>query len=756
MKKLSAILCALSLITAVSCSSPESFSSQTASEGTSVTQTMYKEERLSLPDDLAKYYDIDYFGGSDRLFYRSSENKLKCACYGEDGTVVSSYELTDVNGSEAVYTATDADGSLYALILFADGDREAFDDPQEFIQNADIRAEIRSFDSDGRELSAVEISGIEKYFKYGEDFVQTFAKCSSSFIIASNNTRLLISDQGEVTDAADNSEMIIISHDSEGGVVISDRESYGYLSGDTLQEPADMTEYGKYKSITGGIFPGTDGFAFYAVMGEGIFGITAENETVLIADFGSSGITGSEITGVAPAGTGKFMCVGCEQTGKRYLSLLTVRPEGYVEDKEPVILGISGGNGNDLPDDAVVFNRFSDDYRIEVRAYDEEDEQLKLDVLSGDPPDMYMYGNTASMYRYANLGAFADIGELHDEYGGFSPDDLLENVAEAYTYKGGLYGICPSFTVSAYIADRDIISRDKSFWDYSAFFAAAENMPEDMYLGNQWTFEGPQDIFDMLCTMDLGAWIDVNSGTCRFDSDEFVQVLNESVSIRTLPQMDWEEFYADNSEQEVEIFYKENNDMLRNNTALLESGHSFGSLSALSQVTSDLGMDENGITIVSPPSSDGKGLICSDITYSVLNNGNCQEGAWEYLNFIMSFEQQTLSADEHMFSERLSPRKDAFEYILSFDKELSEAPTAMLEDGTIMNIYGCPTGAMDSETVDHFRDFVMNCKRLRIKYPSLDEIVRDEYGRFLAGEITAEECADMIQSRAEIYLSEQL
>jgi hypothetical protein len=34
------------------------------------------------------------------------------------------------------------------------------------------------------------------------------------------------------------------------------------------------------------------------------------------------------------------------------------------------------------------------------------------------------------------------------------------------------------------------------------------------------------------------------------------------------------------------------------------------------------------------------------------------------------------------------------------------------------------------------------------------EILDDEYKSFAAGEVTAEECAERIQSRMEIYLSE--
>lgn len=63
-------------------------------------------------------------------------------------------------------------------------------------------------------------------------------------------------------------------------------------------------------------------------------------------------------------------------------------------------------------------------------------------------------------------------------------------------------------------------------------------------------------------------------------------------------------------------------------------------------------------------------------------------------------------------------------------------------------------GTITEEQYEYIIGFIEKCNSLGGFRSKVREILDDEYKSFAAGEITAEECAERIQSRMEIYLSE--
>ena len=62
---------------------------------------------------------------------------------------------------------------------------------------------------------------------------------------------------------------------------------------------------------------------------------------------------------------------------------------------------------------------------------------------------------------------------------------------------------------------------------------------------------------------------------------------------------------------------------------------------------------------------------------------------------------------------------------------------------------------MTQEQYDTVKDLIEHTNRIMRYDQSLMEIISDEAGAFFAGEKTAEETAQLIQNRVQLYLAEQ-
>ena len=71
-------------------------------------------------------------------------------------------------------------------------------------------------------------------------------------------------------------------------------------------------------------------------------------------------------------------------------------------------------------------------------------------------------------------------------------------------------------------------------------------------------------------------------------------------------------------------------------------------------------------------------------------------------------------------------------------------------NGPMIEVY-----AMTQEQYDTVNGLIENTNRIMRYDQSLMEIINDEAGAFFAGEKTAEETAQLIQNRVQLYMAEQ-
>ncbi|MDO4863645.1 MAG: ABC transporter substrate-binding protein [Ruminococcus sp.] len=750
MKKMISILMAVTMLASVGCSAGGG-SESSAPVAVTVSQTMYKEERVDKPQGFGSLGDLAYVEGRGTRAVWDLGGKFSFADCGEDMLFGEPTELFTAEDCCQSRVSIAPDGTMSVLLIRGKFSGEITD--PDYFKNGEYSFEVRTYDVDGSEVSVTELADFGDYFIAYDNVLTFFCAYGDGWIIGSHSGRYRIDAGGEVAESSDD-DMTFEAYglDSDGRFIYATATDYGYMDGKTLREPQSMTEYGKYMRLNKGIFAGQGDFKAFFVMGDGIFGLTADGQLVEVLDFIDSRLYVTDIYALAYVGEGKFALYGRDDAGT-YFSLLTVRPDDYVENREKYTVGVLSNSGDVWSknhDEMITkYNKKSENYEGELKYFTSGIEGLSTDILGGNSPDVIVYGSRRDMTRLYNLGALADMNELSAQYGGFNEDDILDNVAEAYRYKDGLYMMSQCITMPVLLGKKKYFPNGNVTLD--EFIDIASNMPEDMTLGGD-SMTKPEYVMYNLVTGDLSAWVDFDNAECWFDSPEFVKLLEFTHTVRLSPERDWETFNATATEEEKQVYSTERQHAVANEKALIDKDY-IGGLMGVSDVRENKGLSSDDVVYLATPSKDPKSSFMAHNAniFSVLKTGNCMEGGWDYVNFIMSdeFLRSYLKTENNFMT-----RKDSFEKTLEYGLYRSNHTHWTDEQG--LENWDASFGTnLTEEDIERVRSFIASCTNLKSDDDEISDIIMEEYGEFDSGDISAEECARRIQNRVSLMLSEQ-
>ncbi|MCM1271866.1 MAG: hypothetical protein NC247_14785, partial [Ruminococcus flavefaciens] len=204
MKKFAAVLIILSMIL-VNASCGKSQEKPESSPEVIVTQTMYKEQRLTLPDDLISFQDLSYSESNGvRLVYKSIDGAIKFVGFNEKMEYNAPTELAFERKADEVIVNSESDGSFTVLCQYKD------------VENAEAEFEIRCYNADGGLSKSMKISGMERYFTVGESFVSGIVRYGNGYILPFSGGTALLDENGSVTDVSDSDNDFFYGEDSEG------------------------------------------------------------------------------------------------------------------------------------------------------------------------------------------------------------------------------------------------------------------------------------------------------------------------------------------------------------------------------------------------------------------------------------------------------------------------------------------------------------------------------------------------------------
>ncbi len=482
--------------------------------------------------------------------------------------------------------------------------------------------------------------------------------------------------------------------------------------------------------------PGENGYDFYYVDDIGMYGVKNGESTEVInwinSDFAKNTVY-----------QGYFMENGA--------CVLKTFSDGYwhakrrsqeeIENTELISLAAVNLSEN-LVQEVIAYNRAENGYRIVVVDYSqyntEEDpqagyEKFKQDMLDGIVADM-ICTDGLNFESLASKGLFEDIYQLMEADAEFSQEDYLTNFFESLEYDGELQRLGFSYRIHTRFAKTAHVGEEEGMTP-SEFLTLRENLPEEMDLFRNYH---PREfaLYHYLDTTQT-CYIDRSTSECHYDSPEFIGMLE---MLGSLPED--EAGMAAAAEAGEIPSYLRSNYAFREDRALLyptilSEPIEYREIRRTAFYDED--MTFAGYAMFG---DEGNGGIFEPMsTVSVNAQSKQQDAIWDFIKHLLSEDYQK------KLDGMLPVQKAALEAKLTVATKMVGA-TADFEGPVVL-------GAAEQWEMDKLRAYIEGIGTCLYSDRTVSDIIREEIQIYLAGEATAQETAEMIQSRVSIYLSEQ-
>ena len=358
------------------------------------------------------------------------------------------------------------------------------------------------------------------------------------------------------------------------------------------------------------------------------------------------------------------------------------------------------------------FNLSQQEYQIDYTIYSdspyadaESMDVLRTQIMAGNSPDLFAFysdGNQAP--PLAPRAVCADLRELLPDV---TEDSLLPGLFDLLTQDGALYVLPLTVRVDTLIMPSNLI--DSPGVTLEDLETARENMPSGWVPVDSWNT--PENLFGLTAGFCIGRFVDRETGTCRFETQEFIDIL------------DWcRNWGGDGLTPEAP------------EKTLMKLGW----ISSLSWLASreDIAkewFDGAGYTYAGYPVGSGGSayLVLTSLGVST----SCQNlaGAKAFLAYCFSGKQESgLPANMEVLREEL----------------------AQYKAGNRTDWYGEVENISEADEAK-FLELLSSVTVLEGMDQALENILSEEADAYFAGAATAQQAAKIIQSRASLYLQEQ-
>lgn len=524
------------------------------------------------------------------------------------------------------------------------------------------------------------------------------------------------------------------------------------------------TEYEMTVGYYGGRGNGTSSdYDFISSDNTSLFGYNvASAEKTPIIDWVKSGIdtTAQESVIVTPDGRVVYSAHDykvSEGGGYSYssndliLHILTKIDPSTVPDKQLISVYCMWLN-YDLKRAITSFNKESDKYQIEVTSYEDQnsnvsyDEMIKRlnnDLVAGKIPDILLVDSNIPFESYVSKGLIADLNGFFEKDETIKREDYLENVLEAFSMDGKLYRIAPSFNIQTLAAKKSIVG-DKTSWTVDEFLEVAKNNPDAKMFGDEMT---NSNFLNQMIMMNIGSYINYETGECHFDSDSFKKLL-EYAKDNFPTEINYDELYSDdNYWQEREMAYRENKAILRSEYIYNLRTLKYDEVGYMGEETTFIGV----------PSDNGCGsTIYPNTTLAVMAKAKNPDGAWEFIKTLLSDEAQSSN-----MNSGLPLKLSAYDKLKEKAKEKpywenEKGEKEYYDDNVWVGEQQFVCEPNTDEDNEKIMNFIKSVTNVRSYDSDLFKIIDEETQAYFSGQKSVDEITDLIQNRVSTYVNENM
>lgn len=510
---------------------------------------------------------------------------------------------------------------------------------------------------------------------------------------------------------------------------------------------------------TNAMLTGDGDYELYVSASSGLYGIKSDGSADEIINWVDSDLSGDYVRSVIKLSSGDFVIYYYDwSSDEKGFYTLTRRDASELASAKVITIATMGGDPS-ISSMITKYNKGNKDYRLKIKDYSQYDEwdeesdkrinsgenQLKLDIVSGNAPDMIISYTNSLSHTLGSKGTFVDLNEYLGKDGAVSKEDIVPTVLNMCEENGKLYSICSGFGIQTFAAKKKYV--DKENWSLDDFIEAYDKLPKDMKLFSEGN--GRDQVFSYLI---LGLDIyDPATNKINVDTPEFVKLLEFCNQFSEEEGFDWEHA----SQSEMENYWNETEAAVRNDKALLYDLYLSDPRSFAAAKQGYIGED---MTLVGIPSVNGGGAqLMSNAYMFILSSSEYKDTCWDFIKGFFDEEYQTsdnmyyLPALKSAFETKLDESMKKPHYTDDSGKEIE------YDDMVYIGGKEIKIDPLTKEERDFVADYIANAKNPSIGSLSDDvlALAAEEVQAYFKGERSAEETAKLIQSRAEIMLSEQ-
>lgn len=740
--------------------------------GAEIKEFVYVPEFLELEGENVSYYNMKYIG--DSLYYESHSYD---EATGESSDSIVKYSLTDKTATPLSLDmdenvsfneyAIASDGSVYAMCYDYSGDPE----PEGYVEPKRM---LCRFGTDGAMVFSKdlkEILGQDSSLDLENMYIQSFALDGEDRVYLTVDSKVYLLDaegnyQGVINTSANWINGLGCGRD--GRMYFSyydDTSEYGSYALAVIDpdKKAVGETYKDFMSGNGnGLCPGTE-YDFLIGDGSSVYAYDLKSQKrEKLFDWLDSDINGSYANCVGQTEDGKVLAVVNDwESNDNSIALLTRTKASEVAQKETIVIGAMYSDSN-LQAAAVKFNKSSDKYRISIKTYMDYNSitenswsdalaKLNNDITSGSCPDIIDLSGL-NVGQLAAKGVFEDLNPYLEGSSNLSKEDFVENVMEAYTYDGVLVSIPASFELQTVMGKASDLG-DKDGWTIDEMIAYADAHP-----GTQ-LFDHAEklSILNMCMTFNENAFIDWETGECSFDTPEFKSLLE--FANRFPDEFQYEDGQASTPTR------------IQNGEILLERAYIYD----FNEMQLYIEMFGGDVTCIGYPTTDGgsgTGLTASQ-AYAITAKSGLKEGAWEFIESFLTPEEESKENNRGRFGgwgfpnnkkqlQAMAEEAVKVEYVTDENGEIMKDENGDpivqnagmgigYEDGWSYD-YRIPT----QEEVDIILDLIDRARPLSSSggNDEIFNIISEESAAYFQGQKSVDEVTGIIQSRINIYVSE--
>ena len=434
-----------------------------------------------------------------------------------------------------------------------------------------------------------------------------------------------------------------------------------------------------------------------------------------IYNWSSHGIIPSMVWDLAIVAEGDFEILYEDSEGLNYMLL---KQTGEKEELKSITFAVSANNKDSYLSAAAYFHKHYPTYVINIK--DDYDEVSLLTQLGGGDGPVLVD---------TELTGFESLAKLWQPLDGFMEEtglvkEMYPETLELGKIDGVTYGIVRNFSIETLLVPES----GPSDWNYEVFLDALDKFDGSAltYRGIELPCDWREKYFDILKnSMDDTYFLNWETGDILFGSKEFERVLRLSEKARQCPPA-------------------EEGKALREGKALCEHYELLGLWDVLRLHRR---IEKNGERAIGYPTRDGaKHLLIAQSPIAMRSTATEEEKkiGYTFLRFLLSEEAMMLPTNGSF-----SVRKDVLEYQLDCFEQTAES---MKEDNTFD-----PAMVPElhrEEDVEFFESLIQNAKIKKPFSGSMESILADEFGDYLAGAIDARMLDEHLKSRVWLFMEE--